>query len=77
MLQNVLSYDPDPRDGPDANDSHDDEKPYARRHGPPGEEAEDLRLGSEEPLGVGQIVRGDLKQRNSCDKYDSKQKYVI
>ena len=70
----MSSHDPDPGDGPDADDGHDDEQPDPRRHGPPGEEAEDLRLGREEPLGVGQIVRGDLNHKYTSDKYNSKQK---
>lgn len=65
VVSTILSYTPDPRDGPNADDGHDHDQPDARRHGPPGEEPEYLRLGREEPLGVGQIVRGNLSQRNS------------
>ena len=58
----MLNFTPDPWDGPDANDRHDQDQTHPRWHGPPRKESEDARLGREQPLCVRQITWSNLER---------------
>ena len=49
----ILSHTPDPWDGAQSNDGHNRDQTDPCWHCPTGDEAEQPRLGREEPLGVG------------------------